>query len=257
MKSKKISYFLVCMVWVILALGITACSSNKESSDSTKNSSQYNSTDTKKISSNSTSNKKGKVENPKDSAEKHVPAAKDSGGLSFLKKELTSDTQVSFSTPWKSSEDGTYSACIEGKGSEALEEGQGRIIVKSGQKVYSFEIENNTEISPKYLEWVDNENILVVIGGSQGTVAKGGDLYMLNVNKDEAALLIKTPSKKQQIMSAQKNENDINLKVDVYDDDMYNKSHVEDWIIHSFNTNLNGKIEVKNSDGKVVYEINE
>lgn len=257
MKSKKFSYFLACMVWVILILGITACSSNKESSDSTKNSSQYNSTDTKKESSNSTSNKKKEVENPKDSAKSEVAVAKDSGGVNFLKKELNSDTQVSFSTPWKSSEDGNYSACIEGKGSEALEEGQGKIIVKSGQKMYSFEIENNTEISPKYLEWVDNENMLAIIGASQGTVAKGGDLYMLNVNRDEVVLLIKTSSKKQQIMSAQKNGNNINLKVDVYDDDMYNKSHVEDWIINSFNTNLSGKIEVKNSDGKVVYEINE
>ncbi|KAA8680590.1 DUF4652 domain-containing protein [Clostridium sp. MT-14] len=255
MKIKKFGY-LICILSVILAMGFTGCSDSKNNSDSTKNVSKNNSTGSEKTNSNSTSNENREVEKPKNSIESNT-VAKNSEGIKFSKKELSSDTKINFNTPWKSSEDGSYSACIEGKGSSALEEGQGRIIVKNGQKIYSFQIEGNTAISPKYLEWADSENIFVIIGSSHGTMSKGGDLYMLNVGRNEVVLLIKTPSKKQQIISVQKSGSNVNLKVNVYDDDAYNKSHVEDWVINSFNTELNGEMEVKNSDGKVVYKINE
>ena len=255
MKIRRLSY-LIFIILVLLAVGITACSNNKNnSSDSGKSVSGNASTDSKKVSSDDTDTKNKEIEKSEDSKEFNTTAW-NSGGIKFSKKELDNTSQMKFNTPWKNSAGGSYSACIEGKGNSAQEEGQGSIIVKSGEKIYSFEIESSTEISPRYLEWADNKNIFVIIGSSHGTVSKGGDLYMLNVDSNEVALLIKTPSKKQQIMSAQKSGNNINLKVNVYDDDAYNKSHVENWVIDSFNTSLEGKMEVKNSDGKVVYEIN-
>lgn len=228
MKNKKVN-FLIFLLLVIFTLGLVACLNNKENSNSTQNS--------------------RKVQELK-------KKAKNSSGIKFIKKEMDKNFSVSFNTSWKSNENGNYSACIEGKGNEALEEGIGKIIVKGPQKIYSLEIENNDKLSPKYLEWADNKNLLVVIGYSAGSVSKGGDLYILNVDTGHNEILIKMPNKKEQIISVEKNGNAVNLKVNVYDDNIYNKCHVEKWIINSFNVNLNNRMEVKNSSGKVVYVIN-
>lgn len=244
---------------MILTLSFTACSSDKNtSSTKVKTNTSSDNSDKKVNSDNAKDNTKdeGDEETIQDNGFSSN-STKNTSGISFTKEQLDSKTEITFNTEWKDSGDGNYSACIEGKGSEALEEGVGKIIIKNGQNLYSYEIKDNTQISPKYIEWADKKNILVVVAYSHGTLAKGGDLYMLNVNTGETSLLIKDSSKKKQIMSAQKDGDNINLKVNIYDDDAYNESHVEDWVINSFNTSLKDKMEVKNSDGKVVYKINE
>ncbi|WP_333886906.1 DUF4652 domain-containing protein [Clostridium sp.] len=258
MKFKKVN-FLICLALMILTVSFTACSSDKNTSSTKVNTNTSSDNNDKKVNSDTEN------DNTKDKSDEQTTqdnsfsssTTKNASGISFTKEQLGSKTEITFNTEWKNSEDGSYSACIEGKGSEALEEGVGKIIIKSGQNLYSYEIKDNTKISPKYIEWADEKNILVVVASSHGTLAKGGDLYMLNVNTGETSLLIKDSSKKKQIMSAQKEGDNINLKVNIYDDDAYNESHVEDWVINSFNISLKGKMEVKNSDGKVVYKINE
>lgn len=238
---------------IILLLAFTACNKNKDNSSETtvKN----NTADLQKDSQKSDNN----GENIKtDTGQKQVEKAdnsRSSGGIEFTKKELDTDTKIDFNTPWKNSENNTYSATIEGKGEEALEEGQGKIIVKGNNKVYSFELVNNSQKSPKSIEWADDENLLVVVGMSMGTVSKGGNLYMLNVNTGKVFLVVDTPSDKQQVMSVQKNGNKLNLKVNVYDDDVYNKSHIENWVIDPFDSTLNSNMKVRDSSGKLILEI--
>lgn len=251
MKNNRLN-FIMCSLLVIFTLGLTACFNSKGNSTSTQSSGSINS---KKIDSSKVSNNK-ETQKPKEETKTSSTAVKNSSEIKFIKQEMDNNSTVSFNTTWKSNKNGSYNACIEGKGSEALEEGTGKIIVKDPQKVYSFQIENNAKLSPKYLEWADDKNLLVVIGYSNGSISKGGDLYMLNVDTEDNEILIKMPSKKQQIMSAEKNGDIVNLKVNVYDDDVYNKCHVENWTINSFSTNLNNKMKVKNSNGKVVYTIN-
>ncbi|AZV58702.1 DUF4652 domain-containing protein [Clostridium sp. AWRP] len=251
MKNNRLS-FIMCSLLVIFTLGLTACFDSKGNSTSTQSS---GSTNSKKIDSTNANNNK-ETQKPKEEMKTSSTAVKSSSGIKFIKKEMDDNSTVNFNTPWKSNTSGSYNACIEGKGNEALEEGTGKIIIKGPQKVYNFQIENNAKLSPKYLEWADDKNLLVVIGYSSGSISKGGDLYMLNVDTGDNEILIKMPSKKQQIMSAEKNGNIVNLKVNVYEDDVYNKCHVEDWTINSFSTNSNNKMEVKNSNGKVVYTIN-
>jgi len=69
--------------------------------------------------------------------------------------------------------------------------------------------------------------------------------------------VLEPSDKKQEIMSAQKVGSNISLKVNVYEDDNYTRSHTEKWIINSFDVNLKKKLEVKNSEGKVIYVINQ
>ncbi len=252
MKNKKLS-FLMCSLLVIFTLGLTACFGNKDNSNSAQSSGTTNS---KKVDSSNTYNNNKETQKTREKIKTSYTAIKNSSEIKFIKKEMDDNSTVSFNTSWKSNKSGSYNACIEGKGSEGLEEGTGKIIIKGSQKVYSFQIESNDKLSPKYLEWADDKNLLVVIGYTNGSVSKGGDLYILNIDTGDNEILIKMPSKKQQIISADKNGNTVNLKVNVYDDDVYNKCHVENWTINSFSTNSNNKMEVKNSNGKVVYTIN-
>lgn len=252
MKNFKIrKIILIISSIIILVLSLTSCTKKSDSQTDNKNNSE-NSQKLEQKTNSSNSQAKGDLQEDK---VKSNDTYKNSGGIEFTKEELESTAKIDFNTPWKSSEDGTYSASIEGKGEDALEEGQGKIIVKGKNKIICFQIKNNPKKSPRFVEWADNENLLVIIGSSSGTVSKGGNLYMLNINTEKVYLVLKTPSDKQQIMSVQKNDDKLNLKINVYDDDVYNKSHVEEWTLESFNTNLNKKMQVKDSNGKIILEI--
>lgn len=250
-KNKKGIYAL-CSLLVVLALGITACSNsqNKVTPNSNQESVQPKNPEPNNNSSSQNTQQPKTQEKPL--------ATKSANGPKFIKQNLPKGTKISFNTAWKNSDDGAYSACIEGKGSEALEEGVGKIVIKNNNgDIYDFEISDNKKISPRYIEWIDNENLLVVIGSSYGTVSKGGNLYLLNIPSGKSFVVFETPDKKQQIVSAQKSNDNINLKVNVYDDNNYNKSHMENWTIYSFDKNLEKKMDVKNSEGKVIYVINQ
>lgn len=249
-KNKK-KIYLICSITAILSLGLTACT---KSQDKVATNSNETSVQQKNTNENSTSNNNSSKETMSDVKTINL---KNAYVPKLSKKQLEKGSEPKFSTPWKSSVNGTFSACIEGKGAEAIEEGTGEIYIRdNGGNIFSFEISDNKKISPLFITWVEDKKLLVVIGSSQGTVSKGGNLYLLDINTGKISPVLQTPDKKQQIMNAEKAGNNINLKVNVYEDDNYNKSHIENWIINSFDINLNKPMEVKNSDGKLLYIIN-
>jgi hypothetical protein len=104
----------------------------------------------------------------------------------FEKKLLDKDYKPKFNTPWQTSLSKQYSATLEGRGVGAQDEGVAVIVVKqtsTGQQ-WSFSLLDNDmqQISPRFIYWVDNENLLVVVGLAQGHASLGGNLYMLNIN---------------------------------------------------------------------------
>lgn len=238
---------------ILFVLTLAGCTGtkNKTTSTPTNNESSKQQEEPQKNNSEET-NKKTQEEN----SQTKNTNAQNANVPKFSKKQLDKNVKVQFNTSWKSSENKTYSACIQGKGEDAAEEGVGKILVKNASgNISSFEISGNNKISPRNIEWADDENLLVVIGSSQGTISKGGNLYMINVNTGETSLVMQTPDKKQQIMSSQKSGNNVNLKVTVYEDDNYNASHIENWIIYSFDSSLNKSMEVKTSEGKDITTI--
>ena len=161
------------------------------------------------------------------------------------------------SSPWKNSPDKIYSACVAGKGEEFQEEGIANIFLMDylTKKVWSFDIIKDPldkeQSTPKAFEWWDNENLLIVIGPGFGTVTRGGDLYLLNIQKGDVSLIYKMPrgedkSIKEEIMSIQKINKDLLLMVNVYDDDNYTKSHTEKWLMRNFDFNSFNTIEIVN-----------
>jgi hypothetical protein len=254
LKNKKI-IVIMCSISVLLVLSLVGCGESKE-----KNVPAKNETSTQKSDPVKNTSSENQVEQKTQEAKpqsKSTNTKNTNNAPEFSKQELAKSVKPQFSTPWEASSNETYTACIEGKGEEASEEGVGKILVKdnSGNN-FSFQIENNSKISPRNIEWVDDENLLVVVGSSQGTVSKGGNLYMLNVKTGNDSVVLETSDKKQQVMSSKKDKSNINLKVTVYEDDNYNKSNIENWTIYSFDSSLNKSMEVKNSEGKVIYTIN-
>lgn len=250
-KIKSVKYISISIFVLILIFVITACEKNENTSaTNTKNSSLNLENKNEKSSDDSV-----KLDTKNDKVEINKTDIKNSNEIKFIKKKLSNNMKINFNTPWQSSGNKEYSASIEGKGEEALEEGQGKIIVKGHNEVYSFELVNNPKKSPKFIEWADNKNLLVIIGESRGTVSKGGNLYILNVDTGKTRILLQTSSNKQQIMSIKKEGNKLSLRVNVYDDDIYNKSHVENWTISEFDPSLNSKMKVEDSNGKLIKKI--
>lgn len=149
--------------------------------------------------------------------------------------------EPSFNTPWKNSPNGKLSVCIEGKGSYAVEEGVGSIVIKDKDKneLWQYNIINNKkQFTPKQVQWLDNENILIIIGFGQGTVTKGGNLYLLNLNSNKNYIVYDTKDVKKEIMNIEiinKDGNiDLKLPMNIYEDDNYIKSHAETLTIHDF-----------------------
>ncbi|AWI07285.1 DUF4652 domain-containing protein [Clostridium drakei] len=252
--KKKRLITIACSISVLLSLAFTGCSGNKEKNTSTNN----DTTSTQKSGSEKNASSE-QVNQKKQEAKPQTKSTntKSSSTIKFAKEQLDKSEKPKFNTALKNSTNGTYEACIEGKGEEASEEGIGKIFVKNTNgNNFTYEVIGNSKVSPRNIEWVDDENLLVVIGSSQGTVSKGGNLYMLNVSTGNVSTIIETSDKKQQIMSSKKSGNNVILKVTVYEDDNYNKSNIENWTIYSFDSSLNKSMEVKNSEGKVLYTVN-
>jgi hypothetical protein len=255
LNNKKRIYTLWAIA-AVLSLGLTACGGqqNKTTTNNNEPAAQQQKPveNTASVNNNPTNNNSkeeksdAKSTNPQND---YVPK--------LSKKQLAEGKKPTFNTTWKSSADESFSACIEGKGQEAAEEGVGKIFVKDANNtISSFEIVDNNKISPIYVEWLDNKNLFVIIGSAHGTVSKGGNLYLLNVSTGKMSSVLQPSDKKQQIMTAKKSGNNISLKVNVYEDEAYNKSHTENWIIYSFDSSLNKAMTVKNSEGKSIYVIN-
>lgn len=147
----------------------------------------------------------------------------------------------SFNTPWKNSPNGKLSVCIEGIGPYAAEEGIGSIVIKDNDKneLWRYNLINNKkQFTPKQVEWLDNENVLVIIGFGHGTVTKGGNLYILNLNSNKNYIVYDTKDPKKEIMKIEIARKDgtteVKLPMNIYEDDNYMKSHVENLTIHDF-----------------------
>lgn len=175
----------------------------------------------------------------------------------FKKTTVGNNVKIEFNTPWVFNDDKSKGATIVGKGEVAAEEGVGEVFIKENNIINKFELINNAkQYTPKSLTWSDRENILVVIGFGNGTVSRGGDIYSLDTKENKLYLVYETKNIKKEIISIKKNGNKLELDVNVYEDEMLNKSHKEKWTIENFDSNLANKIIIKDASGKTIDNIN-
>ncbi|WMJ80384.1 DUF4652 domain-containing protein [Clostridium sp. MB40-C1] len=239
--------FIVCLMLAGNIAVLTGCSKNKvennavaSQSDTSKNNEVVVENSEEKAKNNNEDTKKDiekKESNKKPMASKQGESKK---GFNFVKHKLDKNKEPGFSTQWKKSTNSKLSACIEGKGPDGNEEGVGKIYVKdlsSNEKWFLELITEDKQNSPKInLEWLDDENIAIIMGMAYGTVGVGGNVYKVNVKTGKTEVLYNTNSTKKQVISMKKANNSLELEVLIYDDDNFENSHNEKKII-----NLGGK----------------
>lgn len=174
-------------------------------------------------------------ENVKEEDSKEVVEEKDNlppekSKMQYTKHQIDKSTNPEFATKWIDSENKKFSACIEGRGPDAEEEGIGRIFIKdlsTGEKWALEVMAGEEQNTPKYIQWIDDENIMNIVGLGYGTVVLGGSLYKTNVITGETTVLYEAKTPKEQVISANKVNSSIELQLLIYDDEDFTKNHTE------------------------------
>ncbi|MHB9928331.1 DUF4652 domain-containing protein [Clostridium botulinum] len=231
LKNKKIALILITLIIFSFSIGCTK--ENKSSVENTKQEEQkVESNNNDKEEKDKKNNTEAKNEEKKD--EKEVS---EKTNFSKVEKEEIVDKkfQGKNNTEWKESEQKKYSAIVEGKGNNGEEEGIGKVYLKENNtnKLWLLKInEIKDQKSPKFLYWIDDENLLVIIGHGYGTVSKGGNLYCINVKNDTITPVYEAKDNKHEVISAEKvkdnsGKTSLILTLNVYEDDNFIKSHKE------------------------------
>ena len=98
--------------------------------------------------------------------------------------------------------------------------------------VWSMEKDNNPNNSvPKFVEWYDNENIFVVMNGTEDNVKKE-ELYLLDVAKGNGTMLYKLYGGSKSIVGINKiNTNNVELKLQLNSNDNYLDSNMQSFTL--------------------------
>ncbi len=154
--------------------------------------------------------------------------------IDFNKAEENSSQSSYPLNPWKTSTSGQYSACIEEKN---LDVGSGvrKIYFKESNsaKLWSFSILENQvqKNTPMYLEWVPNEENLLVLIGTQNS-DQGGSIYSFNVNTGVAKLLY-NPGELQKVKDFTIQSGEVMADIIVFEDSSQLKFHTDKIVISS------------------------
>jgi hypothetical protein len=139
----------------------------------------------------------------------------------FVKRDRIQPIEEKLILPWVTSPDGTMEATVDGRDLEII----GNIIIKGVQDNTLSEmylIDNDRQYSPTFVQWFDNQYLLTVVGFGMGTVSKGGDLYLVNVDTGKSTMIYETIGFNEEIIRVEKGEGTLQLKVRVFTDHMDN-----------------------------------
>jgi hypothetical protein len=179
---------------------------------------------------------KNNIENKKST----IVIPEDKNAPSFKKTVLQKTVEPSFNTPIQTSPNKKFEATVEGKGDAAQEEGIAKLFIKdltTGGR-WTFEIvqdqQKGQQNTPKYVKWVDDNNLLVIVGLGHGTVTRGGILYLMNadtgklVNADIERKIDTSQGNKVEITKVPAiRSNELDVEINIYEDDNLMKSHIE------------------------------
>ena len=228
LKLRRKAIYCLCASMTISSIMFMGCSKKGE---------EVNKKDVKiETNTNKKDSEKGNVKNNEEKvsvekkAEQKPNVKEDNSKKMFLKKELGKNSKPTFATKWKNSDNKKFSACIEGKGENALEEGVGKIYIKNLKDQSKWELDldqDQQKNTPKYIEWFDDNNLMVVVSRAHGTVSQGGILYKVNIETGQATELYNTKDNKKQVVYAVKKGDKIDVQILVYEDDDLLESHEE------------------------------
>lgn len=150
----------------------------------------------------------------------YVPAA----GVAlprFIKQPAAIDNVTPDSDHSKKSPDGSITATVIGKGENVQEEGIANILLiyKNNEESLIKLTDNSDQLTPKLVEWKDNNTLYVIVGYGYGTVTTGGNLYTLNIKTLEVKPLYIGEKCKKEVSSIKITDKGLLLYVNVYDAD--------------------------------------
>ncbi|WP_413375688.1 DUF4652 domain-containing protein [Alkalihalobacillus sp. 1P02AB] len=93
--------------------------------------------------------------------------------------------------------------------------------LKTGHEVTLFKAEGDEQV-PKYASWLDDDNVLAIIGYGMGTVCVGGNVYSINIHSMEKEQLTDYPNEIQ-ITRFTVEDDTLNLEGIKYIDDELNQ----------------------------------
>ncbi|KGM93953.1 hypothetical protein ADU90_09355 [Clostridium botulinum] len=229
---KKKTVYSLCALMTISAIGFSGCSNSKDEVKkqdvSMETNKQENINKNENIKDDTKQLKPNKQQ--KSSDKNSTNKSKAISDMKFIKKKINEKIEPKFATKWKEASKNKISACIEGKGPDAEEEGVGEIYIKNlkSKEMWSLNLsQKQQKDTPKYIEWFDDNNLMVIIGSAHGTVSQGGNLYKVNVNTGETTEIYNTKDKKRQVLSVKRNVDKLNLNILVYENDDLLNSHKE------------------------------
>lgn len=218
----------ICLLFIFYTISLTGCTKKDSVPENQK-------LETNKEDSKEETNIENKTEENKEGTEDKTVEEKDdavteNAKIKFTKHQLEKTVEPEFATKFINSVNNKLSAAIEGKGPDAAEEGIGRVFVKdlATSERWALEIvpgeEQNT---PKSILWIDDDNVISIVGLGYGTISLGGNLYKINVKTGEVKTIYNTGTARKQVISVKKVDNKLELEVLVYDDEELIKTHTE------------------------------
>jgi len=154
---------------------------------------------------------------------------------SHFKATIVTNYEVDFHSGWQISPENLQRATINGKGETAGEEGEAVLVIEnlasSETTIYALKDNYFGQFTPKKVEWIDENRLFVIIGGSHGMVTVGGKLYELSIKDNIVTPVIENLGAREEIMSVKVNrDGTFTYEKHVYDTDQmeYNESHIEE-----------------------------
>lgn len=136
----------------------------------------------------------------------------ESNEFDFIVEDITKD--ILFGTPWKCNDRGDMALAIEGRGEDALSEGEGLIYLKNDDGMKSIKLnEDGKEYAPVYVEWYSDDSFLLHLSNRFGDIFTGGKLYLVDINEMKPMLVYES-DKNEEITEASRISADIvNVKI--------------------------------------------
>ncbi|MFC5604976.1 DUF4652 domain-containing protein [Sporosarcina koreensis] len=139
---------------------------------------------------------------------------------------------ASYHSGWKTSPDGLQRATIYGKGENAIEEGEALLVIENlktnKSTIYKLKDNSVAQNTPKYVEWIDENRLFVIVGFAHGTVTKGGQLYEMNLEDNTVMPVFEDLAVNEEITSIKAND-DGTFTYEKYD--VFSEGYLEEGIL--------------------------
>ncbi|MFJ7936496.1 DUF4652 domain-containing protein [Sporosarcina sp. NPDC096371] len=156
--------------------------------------------------------------------------------VSLFERKVETNYEAQFHSGWKKSPDGLKQSTIDGKGETADEEGEAALVVDYPNTnefvIYTLKDNIHRQNTPKYVEWIDDNRLFVIVGLSYGTVTRGGQLYEMNIKENTTIPVFEDLKQNEEIMSIKANgDGSFTYQKHVYDDEIFAVGHIEEGTI--------------------------